>query len=81
MSACNQPEIKIKQTDKCFEQFPKDRDFKDNIASNGWSEAKESYMIHTGESWNYSTTVVFEKHNDMDYRLRTKQFNIDDIKR
>lgn len=77
MSACNQPEIKIKQTDKCFEQFPKDRDFKDNIASNGWSQAKESYMIHTGDSWTYSSAVIFEKYNDVDYRLRAINFNRD----
>ena len=77
MTACNQPEIKIKQSDKCFEQFPKDRDFKENIASNGWSEAKESYMIHTGDSWTYTSTVIFEKYNDVDYRLRTINFNRD----
>ncbi len=77
LSACNQPEIKIKQTDKCFEQFPKDRDFKDNIASYRWSQAKESYMISTGDSWTYSSTVIFEKYNDLDYRLKTINFNRD----
>ena len=80
MTACNQAEIKIKQTDKCFEQFPKDRDFKEDIAANAWSEAKESYIIHTGDSWTYSTAVVFEKYNDLDYRLRTKHFNRDSFK-
>ena len=79
LTACKS-EIKIKQTDKCFEQFPKDRDFKEDIAANAWSEAKESYMIHTGDSWTFSTTVVFEKYNDLDYRLRTKHFNRDSFK-
>ncbi len=77
LTACNQAEIKIKQTDKCFEQFPKDRDFEENIASNGWSKARESYMINTGDSWTYSSAVIFEKYNDVDYRLRAINSNRD----
>ena len=34
-------------------------------------------MIHTGDSWTYASTVIFEKYNDLDYRLKTINFNMD----
>jgi hypothetical protein len=34
-------------------------------------KAQETYVVETTDSWNYAATVVFEKYNDLDYKLKT----------
>ena len=79
--ACRESEIKSQQVERCFENFPKDKDTKEYLSSTLrlYTQAKEAYIIHTGDNWTYSTTIIFEKYNDWDYRLRTKYHNHDSI--
>jgi hypothetical protein len=43
-------------------------------------KTSEMYMIQSTDSWTYSSVVVFEKYNELDYRLKTTFFKEDTFK-
>jgi hypothetical protein len=40
-------------------------------------KARETYIVESTETSTYASTVIFEKYNESDYRLKTVQFNRD----